>query len=221
MYLEEELLLLSGIQHISFCERQWALIHIEKQWAENIRTVEGQILHENADNPYFTETRGDCIIARAVPLVSYNLGLYGVADVIEFIKTENRDNSIIIPSRKGFWHPNIVEYKRGKPKNIDCDKVQLCAQTMSIEEMFDVHINGGAIYYGEIRHRQTVIFDESLRAETKQLSNLMHQIYNTGKTPKPIFQNSCKMCSLVDICLPKMPKGSVEDYMKNCIDGEY
>lgn len=217
MYAEDELLMLSGIQHIAFCQRQWALIHIEKQWAENLRTVEGQILHEKADNPYFRETRGDCVTTRAVPIASFELGLYGVADIIEFIKTDLPQNAVTLPKKQGFWQPNVVEYKRGKPKNIDCDKVQLCAQAWCLEEMFQIKIEKGEIFYGEIRHREEVIFDENSREKTQYFSELMHNIYNTKITPKAFYNKSCKMCSLVDICLPQMPTKSVESYMKKSI----
>ena len=219
-FTEDDLLLLSGIQHIAFCERQWALIHIEKQWVENVRTVEGHILHKKVDDPYFLESRGDFITARSIPVVSYKLGLYGIADVIEFIRSNDCNNSVTLPSHEGFWKPNIVEYKRGKPKNIDCDKVQLCAQSLCIEEMFNIIIDKGSIYYGETRHRQTVEFDEILRNKTQKYANRIHQLFNAGITPKPIYQKGCRMCSLIDICIPKMPKSSVRSYLKKAISGD-
>lgn len=217
MYQEDELLMLSGIQHIAFCQRQWALIHIEKQWAENLRTVEGQVLHEKADDPYFRETRGDCITTRAVPIASFELGLYGVADIIEFIKTDSAENAVTLPKKQGFWRPKVVEYKRGKPKHIDCDKVQLCAQAWCLEEMFKIKVEKGAIFYGEIRHREEVIFDEQLRNRTKYFSELMHNIFDSQITPQAVYNKGCKMCSLIDICLPQMPQKSVEGYMKKAI----
>jgi len=218
-YSEEDLLLLSGIQHISFCKRQWALIHIEKQWKENVKTVEGQILHEKVDDPEFTEKRKGIIISRAMPIVSYSLGFYGIADVVEFISSENEENSTTLAKRKGFWHINVVEYKRGKAKNTDCDKVQLCAQSICLEEMFNIRINKGDLYYGETRHRLEVNFDENLRKQTFELSKLMHELFEKGITPKAEIQKGCKMCSLVDICMPKMPKSSVKDYFKEFVNG--
>ncbi|MDD3013287.1 MAG: CRISPR-associated protein Cas4 [Candidatus Gastranaerophilales bacterium] len=220
MYTEDELLMLSGIQHISFCKRQWALIHVEKQWVENVRTIEGQILHEKVDDSEFTEKRKGLIVSRAMPIVSYTLGLYGIADVVEFISTEKGENSTTLAKHKGFWHINLVEYKRGKAKNTDCDKVQLCAQAICLEEMFNVKIETGNLYYGETRHRLEVVFDEELRNQTFELAKLMHYLFKKGITPKAEIQKGCKMCSLVDICMPKMPKSSAEKYFKTAIYGD-
>jgi CRISPR-associated exonuclease Cas4 len=219
LYAEEDLLLLSGIQHISFCKRQWALIHVEKQWVENVKTVEGQILHEKVDDPDFTEKRKGLITSRAMPIVSYSLGFYGIADVVEFISSENGENSTTLPKHKGFWKVNVVEYKRGKAKNIDCDKVQLCAQSICLEEMFNVRINKGDLYYGETRHRLEVDFDENLRNQTYEQAQLMHKLIERGITPQAEFQKGCKMCSLFDICMPQMPKSSVEKYFEEFITG--
>ncbi len=223
LYNEDDMLLLSGIQHIDFCERQWALIHIEKQWLENVLTIEGQFLHEKTDNPDIVEKRKDLVIARAVPLVSYKLGLYGVADVIEFTKAGELDFSHIsiqIPRRKGRWIPKIVEYKRGKPKNIDCDKVQVCAQSMCLEEMHNIHINEAEIFYGKIKHREKFILDENLRNHTKNLARKMHKLYETGLTPKAVYKAHCKSCSLINICIPKISGKNAINYLKREIKCE-
>ncbi len=215
MYKEEDLLLLSGIQHIDFCERQWALIHIEKQWQENVLTIEGHFLHEKADNPYIPEKRKGLITARAVPLVSYELGLYGVADVIEFTKTGELDNSLKIPKRSGRWQPKVIEYKRGKPKNIDCDKVQVCAQSLCLEEMHNIFIQEAEIFYGQTKHREIVELDKNLRNHTKNLAGKMHEIFTAGVTPKAEYKPCCKSCSLIDICMPKILKRSTAYYLKD------
>lgn len=220
MYSEEDLLLLSGIQHIDFCERQWALIHIEKQWQENVLTIEGQFLHEKTDKPDIVEKRKGLVIARAVPLVSYELGLYGVADVIEFTESGEFDNSVQIPKRKGRWKPKIVEYKRGKPKNIDCDKVQVCAQSMCLEEMYNITIQDGEIFYGQIKHREKFSLDENLRMHTKNLAQRMHDLYSSGITPKAEHKQHCKSCSLIDICMPKIIGKNAANYLKREIKCE-
>lgn len=217
MYREEDLLLLSGIQHIDFCERQWALIHIEKQWQENILTIEGQFLHEKVDNPDIVEKRKDLIVARAVPLASYESGLYGIADVIEFTKTGELYNAVKIPKRAGMWKPKIVEYKRGKPKNIDCDKVQVCAQSLCLEEMHNISIREAEIYYGQIKHRERFILDENLRNHTKNLAHKMHKLYEKGVTPKAEYKNHCKSCSLIDICMPKILNKNASNYLKKAL----
>ncbi len=218
-YTEEELLALSGIQHFAFCQRQWALIHIEKQWKENLRTVEGKQLHERVDNPDFFESRGGILTARSVQLSSYNLGFFGVADIVEFYYTE--DGGVPLTGRKGKWKPVPVEYKRGKPKKDIIDEVQLCAQGICIEEMLGTNIEHGYLYYGETRHRTKVLLDEDLRNRVFELSDRMHSLYKEQITPKAItYDKNCKSCSLVDICLPKLStnKISVSNYIKKYIE---
>ncbi|NMC60760.1 MAG: Dna2/Cas4 domain-containing protein, partial [Candidatus Methanofastidiosa archaeon] len=137
MYIDDDLLMLSGIQHIAFCERQWALIYIEQQWSENLLTIEGHYLHEKVDDPFFSETRKDIVYLRSLPVVSYRLGLYGKADLVELCKvTGESENAIEFPGRVGKWKITPVEYKRGKPKTDTCDEVQLCAQALCFEEMY-------------------------------------------------------------------------------------
>jgi CRISPR-associated exonuclease Cas4 len=218
MYTSDDLLMLSGIQHIAFCERQWALIHIEGQWQENVATTEGAHLHEKADNPYLKEKRADLIIARSVNIASYELGLVGIADVIEFIKSETQENCIKIPKRKGDWKPNVIEYKRGKPKHIDCDKVQLCAQAICLEEMHNIRITDGAIFYNLIKHRENVIFDETLRNSVKMYAARMHELCRHGVTPHSRETPACKSCSLYELCLPKLIKLDVSKYMKSAAE---
>lgn len=145
IYSEEELLSLSGIQHYAFCDRQWALIHLEKQWQENLRTVEGSILHERVHNSDYHESRGGIIYARSLPLLSYRLGLFGVADLVEFHPVEAETKGVNLPGRSGFYMPYPVEYKRGKQKKDDRDVVQLCAQALCLEEMLDVSIERGSL----------------------------------------------------------------------------
>ena len=198
--MEEDYLFLSGIQHIAFCPRQFALIHIEQQWQENILTFDGRAMHERADDPFFVESRGAVLISRSVPLVSHKLGLYGIADVVEFHKSKE---GIPIEGQDGFWHPYPVEYKRGKPKKDDRDQVQLCAQAMCLEEMLGVEIPTGALFYGKTRRRQVVKLDVSLRERVSELSLQMHRLFEQGITPKPIKTKACESCSLVDLCLPK------------------
>jgi len=198
-YDDEDLLALSGIQHIAFCERQWALIHVENQWAENLLTVEGHQLHERVDDPYFSETRNDIRIVRSTPLVSRSLGLYGVADVIEYLYS---------PESKNLLDIRIVEYKRGKPKLDDRDEVQLCAQGVCLEEMLDVKINRGFLFYGETKHRHIVEFTDELRGRVIELARKMHDLFEKGTTPLPVKGKRCTNCSLKDLCLPSLGKNS-------------
>lgn len=203
-YNEEELLPLSGIQHIAFCERQWALIHIEKQWQENKRTVEGRHLHQRVDDPEFLELRGDIMTLRAVSLASHQLGLTGVADVVEFSGTDDSQKGVLIEGYSGFWLPCPVEYKRGKPKSDKRDEVQLCAQSICLEEMLETTIDTGYLYYGQTRHREKVRFTSELRDLTKILANKMHNLFNNQITPRVSKKKNCRLCSLVDLCLPNL-----------------
>lgn len=216
-YSDDELLMLSGIQHMAFCERQWALIHIEQVWAENVRTVEGRHLHERTDDPFENETRNDLRIVRAMPIVSYKLGLRGIADVVEFQKCNKFIKGITIQliNRYGWWQPYPVEYKRGRPKTDDRDAVQLCAQAIALEEMMDVSINKGYLYYGQIKRRETIYFGETLRKRVEELSMKMHELFILGVTPKPSKGKHCSLCSLVEICQPNliMRQKTVKNYL--------
>lgn len=202
-YTDDELLSLSGIQHFCFCRRQWALIHVEQQWQENLRTQEGRFVHERVDDPFFTESRGDTIISRAFPIVSYTLGLTGIADVIEYTRSTD---GIRIPDHDGLWLMKPVEYKRGKPKIDERDEVQLCAQVMCLGEMFGVRINVADFYYNEIRRRQPLVITDKLRSTVRTLAGEMHEIFRSGITPDAESGKNCSLCSLVDICVPKLTK---------------
>lgn len=191
MYSEDELIQLSALQHIIFCERQCALIHVEQQWSENLLTAEGKIMHEKVDTAN-RESRGKIRIEYGVPMRSLRLGLIGKADVVEFHKKDD-----------GTWQPFPVEYKRGKPKIDDCDKVQLCAQAMCLEEMLDIEIPEGALFYGQTRHRYDVKFDSALRKETEKAAMRLRELIKSGITPKAEYSAKCKKCSLVELCLPK------------------
>jgi len=204
VYEEEELVLLSGLQHLEFCERQWALIHLEQVWAENQQTAEGRVMHERADEGE-GERRGEVVTARGVALRSLRLGLSGRADVVEFHRVEGGEAApgVELAGRAGRWRPYPVEYKRGRPKKGDCDRVQLCAQGMCLEEMLGTRVAGGALYYGSIRRRAEVEFGEELRGRVEELSRRMHELYRKGETPGPVYGAWCERCSLVEVCLPR------------------
>ena len=203
---------------MAFCERQWALIHIEQAWAENVRTVEGHQLHERVDDPNQDETRGDRLIIRAMPIISRRLGLQGVADVVEFWRSENSsENNCILPERSGYWTPYPIEYKRGNRKPDDRDAVQLCAQAMALEEMLHLAVTEGALFYGQIRRREKVLFDSSLREKTMCISQKMHFMWDEGKTPPAIKGRHCSLCSLIEICQPQISIShkSVKKYIES------
>ena len=218
MYDEEEFLQLSGIQHFAFCRRQWALAYIELQWQENVRTVEGRLLHENAHDAGIKEKRGDLIIVRAMPVHSRELGISGECDVVEFHRSEE---GIPLSGHEGKYAVIPVEYKRGRPKTNDVDALQVAAQALCLEEMLCCDIPYGAIYYGETRHREKIEFTEELRRKVQDMFAEMHKYYRQGYTPKVKWSKSCNACSLKDICLPVLNKNlSVKDYLDNKIKEE-
>ena len=206
-------LLISGLQHFSFCRRQWALIHIESQWAENYLTVDGKLRHDNADDPYFTEKRGDLLISRAVPVRSDKYGIVGKCDVVEFRRD---DSGVRISGRDGLWLPTPIEYKRGHSKEIDADRLQLCAEAICLEEMLCAEIRTAYLYYMETKRREEVALDAALREEVVSMLTEMRALYDRGYTPKVKPTAKCRSCSLADICLPKLGKcGSVKDYTES------
>jgi CRISPR-associated exonuclease Cas4 len=218
-YKEDDFLSLSGIQHYAYCPRQWALIHIEQQWKENLRTKEGRQLHERVDNPSFFESRGNILIARSVPIASYKLGLYGVSDIIEF--HNNKKSGVTLPGRNGTWKPIPIEYKRGKPKENIFDDVQLCAQAICLEEMLGCKISHGYFYYGQIRHRHKVLLNKNLRDIVNDLSGQMHKLFDVNHTPETDRKlKNCRNCSLFDICVPKLKKKKfkIESYINQFIE---
>lgn len=217
-YTPDELLPLSGIQHFLFCRRQWALIHVERQWQENTLTVEGKLLHNRTDDPFFTETRKGLITARAVPVASYQLGLAGICDVVEFAQSPN---GVKLPGREGLYLPTPVEYKRGSPKKDPCDEAQLCAQAICLEEMLSVTIPAGFLYYGETRHRIEIPLSGELRLLVNDMSTEMHTYFKRGYTPRVKTSKACRSCSLADVCLPELQEKvqPASQYIRQQIDG--
>ncbi len=184
-----EKIMLSALQHYAYCPRQFALIHIEQVWAENRFTAEGNLLHERVDSGV-TEQRGDIRAERGVMLVSEKYQIKGKMDLLEIGKAA---------SPKYF----PVEYKRGKPKVQPWDRVQLCAQALCLEEMRDIDIEDGAIWYWEVRRREPVKFDATLRQQTIEVVTGAHALMDTWRTPAPTEDRKrCRACSLLDLCEP-------------------
>ncbi len=220
-YTEDSLLPLSGLQHYAFCPRRWALIHIERQWSENLRTVEGHHLHEKVHSGPHSESIGEVIIARSIPIVSYELGLYGVADLIEYHRAT--DKGVVLTDRDGVWQPHPVEYKRGKAKSDDRDEVQLCAQAICLEEMLETEVNAGSLFYGQPRRRTRVSFTPELRERVAILAREMHEIFERGTTPFAPAGVPCNLCSLKDVCVPKLTRRrrTVKTYLRTHLDIEH
>jgi CRISPR-associated exonuclease Cas4 len=213
---DEELIPLSGLQHVQFCPRQFALIHLEGVWRENALTAQGRVLHENAHDPFFTEKRGDIIITRSVPVISHSLGVSGEADVIEFHRDEN---GVELSGKKGRWSPIPIEYKRGKKKSGLEDEIQLCAQAMCLEEMMGVEVRQGHLFYWETRTRSEVELTDELRASVTSAADKAHRIIEGGNLPVPDRPlKRCRKCSLIDECLPESKeKKNASSYLKRQI----
>jgi len=206
--MDEELIPISAMTHYAYCPRRCALVHIEQIWTENIFTAEGRIMHEHV-HEVGDESRGDVRIERGVALHSLILGLIGKSDVIEYHRQSD-----------GNWQAFPVEYKRGKPKPDNSDKIQLCAQAMCLEEMRNVHIPVGALFYGKTRRRLDVDFDETLRRATIEAAQKTRELIESGQTPKPVYSKRCESCSIVGECMPRtiQKKRSVESYLKRMLD---
>lgn len=204
-YTEDEMLMLSGIQHYRFCPRQWALIHIDQQWEDNKLTIEGHLLHEHVDDKEYRQKCGKVISLRSVNIASSQLGLYGVSDIIELRSSKETFNAITHPRYPGFWKPYPIEYKHGSTKNGDEDKLQLMAQAMCIEEQYDIIIEYGFIYYAKTKHREKILFTDELRDIVSSCAIEMHNIYSTGILPMCKYDKKCKNCSLLNKCLPVKP----------------
>ena len=187
-YAEDDYLMISGIQHFKFCRRQWALIHVEQQWAENEHTVIGELMHKKAHDPYLTEKRKDLLVVRALPVSSRTMGVSGECDIVEFRKCED---GVKLHGHRGFYSIYPVEYKKGKPKHSEEDILQLTAQAMCLEEMFSTTVSEGAIFYGETRRREVVAITEELKNEVCQIFEEMHQYYDRRYTPKVKYSKAC------------------------------
>ncbi|MEI6985547.1 MAG: CRISPR-associated protein Cas4 [Rhodospirillaceae bacterium] len=197
---------LSALQHLVYCPRQCALIHLEQAWAENRWTAEGRVLHEKVDE-IGSETRGDLRIARGLTVVSRRLGLSGRADVVEFRRRPD-----------GVWQPFPVEYKRGRPKTHDADRVQLCAQALCLEEMLGVLVPDGALFYGQPRRREAVSFDSALRDRTESLAAELARLFVDGKIPPPVADERCTRCSLAEICGVGVPRRSARRWLEGQLE---
>ena len=211
-YSQDDYLMISGIQHFKFCRRQWALIHVEQQWAENEHTVIGELMHKKAHDPYLTEKRKDILVVRALPVSSRSMGVSGECDIVEFHKCED---GVKLYGHRGTYSLYPIEYKKGKPKESNEDELQLMAQAMCLEEMFSTKITEGAIFYGETRRRQPIVFTDELRDEVKKIFGEMHDYYDRNYTPKVKTSKGCVSCSLKDICMPKIANDytSVDAYL--------
>lgn len=218
MYAEEDFLMLSGIQHFAFCRRQWAMIHIEQQWEENYRTTAGELMHKRAHDESAFEKRGDLLIIRGLRVFSHELGMSGQCDVVEFHREKD---GITLFDYEGKWKIVPVEYKHGSPKENNADELQLCAQAICLEDMFQTKIPEGFLYYGETKRRTQVLFSEELREKVFNICCEMHNLFQKGYTPKSKYTKQCHACSLENLCLPGLQKTvDVRMYIEHSIGSD-
>jgi CRISPR-associated exonuclease Cas4 len=202
MYTEDEFIMISALQHYVYCPRQCGLIHVDDVWHENIFTTRGKILHEKVDTDTY-ETRGNIKTVRGLRIHSFQYGVVGRCDVVEF--REEKSETVIMP----------VEFKLGEPKDDISDKVQLCAQVLCLEEMLNTRIIKGAFFYGKIRRRIVIEIDNDIRLQTIGIINSVREIVKSKKVPFSEYNAKCRNCSLQDICQPKaMNKLKLQNYMK-------
>jgi CRISPR-associated exonuclease Cas4 len=215
MYSEDELLPISGLQHMAFCERRWALIHLESLWAENRFTAEGKALHQRAHSGE-VESRPGVLIRRVLRIHSLRLGLTGQTDIVEFYPSLHEHSGITLEQQSGLWRVYPIEYKRSRDKaGSIAYRIQLCAQAMCMEEMLKTEIPEGAVFDRSTRRRQVVVFDSTLRCQVEELAVRMHDLYAARITPRAKYEKKCDSCSLYSVCLPKSTgTGSAQRYLK-------
>lgn len=217
-YSEDEYLMISGIQHFVFCRRQWALIHIDEVWAENWLTAEGELTHKNAHNPDFIEKRHGVLVTRDLRVSSPTLGVSGQCDVVEFIRLEQGQDGAILRGHRGTWKVVPIEYKRGKDKEDHSDMLQLCCESMCLEEMLACQIPVGYLYYHALRRRREIPLTPDLRDEVRKALLEMHSDFKRKHIPKVRTSRKCQSCSLKDFCLPKLQKqNSVSAYYSHVL----
>jgi CRISPR-associated exonuclease Cas4 len=225
-YLEDELLPLSTLADLVFCERRAALHLVEAIWTDNVFTVEGTHLHQKVEDNIPVESRGNIRIVRGLRLRSLRLGLVGKTDVVEFHRIQAEDGGHVVPQgtkpagiqpagATGLWQPFPVEYKRGRLRHEEGYEVQVCAQALCLEEMLAVDIPAGALYYGKPKRRLEVLFDAKLRHVTETAALRLHELIRSNTTPKARYQKKCESCSLISLCLPKATgaRRSVSSYL--------
>jgi len=212
--LDDDYLPVSALQHLAFCPRQCALIHIECQWQENVLTARGRIEHDRVDQGYKEFRRGRRQIS-GLAIRSERLHLQGKLDVLELeVVDQNGAYNLQALGLKGEWRAFPVEFKHGEPKDNDCDRIQLCAQALCLEEMFSLSIESASLFYQRIKRREDVILDQALRKKAVQAANALYDLYQSGRTPLPIYSAKCRSCSLLEICLPKKMSLSKNHYRR-------
>jgi CRISPR-associated exonuclease Cas4 len=216
MYSEEDLLPISALSQLVFCERRAGLILVEGLWRDNVFTAEGSLLHEHT-HLESAENRGNWRTVRGLWLRSFKLGVYGRADVVELYRIQGERGAARPSSEKfGQWQPLLVEHKRGRLRREASFEVQLCAQAMCLEEMLGTEVKSGVIYYDKTRRRLELKLGDELRQKTVAAAERLHELVASGRTPPAVFRQKCRACSMLEVCLPTAmsPKRSVARYLR-------
>lgn len=214
MAYDEDFLPISSLQHFLFCPRQYALIHIEREWQENVLTALGRIEHERVDLGYKECRKGKKQFSGLL-IRSERLRLQGKLDVLELdLVNATAPDNLSRLGLKGEWRAYPVEFKHGEPKVNDCDRVQLCAQAMCLEEMYSLPIEKAFLFYQRFKRREQVQLDSQLRTETIHAAEMLQELFYAGKTPPPDYSAKCRSCSMLDICLPKKLSASKSFYQQ-------
>ncbi|MBL8632293.1 MAG: CRISPR-associated protein Cas4 [Myxococcales bacterium] len=185
---------LSGLQHVVYCERQAALIHVDKIWQENTATALGRIVHERVDVPGRDHRRGVRVV-RSMPLFSATLRLSGIADTVEYHRIDRKGSA---------EQPFPVEYKRGRVRSLLADQVQLCAQAICLEELHGMSVPQGALFYDASHRRVAVTFDDTLRKQTRAAAARLHSFVEQRRVPPAEPGPRCAGCSLEPMCMPEL-----------------
>lgn len=216
LYSEDDLLMISGIQHFLYSERQWALIHVEQQWRDNYQTFAGRELHSRVDDPFIKEKRGDLVVSRSLPVSSRRLGVYGICDAVEWHRD---DSGVAIPHHKGKYLPTVIEYKRGKAKLDHSDELQVAAYVMCLEEMLQCHLSSGELFYFKTRRRTHVEVSDDIRSELIATVERMHNYFDHGYTPPVTEKDDGKTSSLDEIVPPEIFQGGqASSYIEKRLD---
>lgn len=202
MYSEDEFLTLSSLRHFCYCKHLWGLTQLENYWSDNYYTTKGHIAHQKTDNPFIEDKRKNTLIVRSLHISSKRLGLQGVLDTVEFIKS---DNGIALTKHPGKWIPHVVEYKESKTDQGIEDVMQTIAQVICLEETFQCTIDSCYIYYRKTNQKIKIPITNDLRTQVQQLSNTMHDYYDNCTIEMPHYSKKCKGCALINICNPKWP----------------
>lgn len=207
---DDELVMISALEHWSYCPRQCALIHLEQTYDENLYTLRGNRAHRAADEPGAAATRGVRIV-RGMPIWSERLGLTGRADVVEF-----HDET-----------PYPVEYKAGSSRRWAHEAVQACAQAICLEEMLGIPVPAGAVWYNASRQRREVAFDTPLRALVEEMTAAVRAMMAGSRLPDAPNDQRCPKCSLFDACLPALSarparlRGMMAELFHPAAEGEH